>query len=76
MATENPTMTVTGIRPGFVDTLLMKADKPFWVSTPEHAATYIVRGGNKKKRVVDVTPRRQLIAWFMRLVPDFLCQKL
>ncbi|QJE94512.1 SDR family NAD(P)-dependent oxidoreductase [Luteolibacter luteus] len=61
---------VTDVRPGFVDTPMMKADKPFWVASPRKAAEQIVSAIEAGKRIVYVTKRWSLIGWLLRHLPE------
>lgn len=60
---------VTDVLPGFVDTAMMKAESPFWVSTPEKAAEQIVRAVDRRKPRVYVSRRWGILAAFLRLLP-------
>lgn len=62
-------IVVTEACPGFVDTALMKADKPFWVASPDEAAQCIYRAIARQAKRVYVTRRWGLIAWLLRLLP-------
>ncbi|WP_035602396.1 SDR family NAD(P)-dependent oxidoreductase [Haloferula sp. BvORR071] len=61
---------VTDVRPGFVDTAMMKADKPFWVATPAKAAAQIVEAIESGRRIVYVSRRWALIDWLLRYLPE------
>ncbi|CAN5574317.1 SDR family NAD(P)-dependent oxidoreductase [soil metagenome] len=61
---------VTDVRPGFVDTAMMKADSPFWVATPQKAAQQIVAAAERRRGVVYVTRRWSLIAALLKFLPD------
>lgn len=61
---------VTEIRPGFVDTAMMKADRPFWVVTPKVAAHKILAAVARKKSVAYVPRRWFWLAWLLRRLPD------
>lgn len=61
---------VTDVRPGFVDTAMMKADKPFWVASPAKAAAQILSAIDAGKRIVYVTRRWSLIGWLLRHLPE------
>jgi short-subunit dehydrogenase len=66
---------VTDVKPGFVDTPMIKdfdLDKKFWVASAEKAAQQIYNAVRKKKYHVYITRRWRLIAWIMRYVPEFL----
>lgn len=62
-------VTVTEAQPGFVDTPMMKTDKPFWVASPETAARQIRQAIDQKRSHVYVTPRWRLIGWLFKLLP-------
>lgn len=66
---------VTEIRPGFVDTAMMKTDHPFWVSTPAVAARQIAAAAEARKSVAYVTRRWRLVAWLMRLLPGAIYER-
>lgn len=66
---------VTDIRPGFVDTDLAKGADQFWTSTPEKAAEQIVSAIKARRKCVYITKRWTLIAWVMKLMPDWLYYK-
>ena len=61
---------VTDVRPGFVDTAMMKAEKPFWVASPRKAAEQIVDAVEKGQRIVYVSRRWSLIGWLLRHLPE------
>lgn len=74
VARINLPITITDIRPGFVDTKMKNtySRKPFWMISAHKAAEYIFTGIIKKKKVVYVSPRWRFIAWALRLAPDWL----
>lgn len=61
---------VTDVRPGFVDTAMMKADKPFWVASPRKAAEQIATAIERGKRIVYVSKRWGLIGHLLRHLPE------
>ncbi len=61
---------VTDVRPGFVDTPMMKADKPFWVSSPGKAAQQIMDGVERGWRILYVSRRWWIIGWLLRHLPE------
>ncbi len=70
-------IAVTDIRPGFVDTPMVRGQKGmFWVATPEKAASQIYSAIKKKKTVAYITRRWRLMAWLLLLLPDSLVHKL
>jgi short-subunit dehydrogenase len=60
---------VTEIRPGFVDTAMMKTNRPFWVASPSLAAKQIAAAAEARRPLVYVTARWRLFAWLLRLLP-------
>lgn len=67
---------VTEIRPGFVDTAMMKAKNPFWVATPAVAAQQIIAAVEARKSLAYVTRRWRLVAWLLKLLPDAIYAKM
>jgi len=63
---------LTEVRPGFVDTSMMKTDKPFWVCSPEKAALQILKAVKNRPKLIYVSRRWRLIAIIMKLIPSFL----
>jgi short-subunit dehydrogenase len=69
------TVTITDIRPGFVETNMAKGDKLFWVASPEKAAWQIWKAIRKKKRVAYVTRRWRIYALLVRLAPGWMYER-
>lgn len=70
-------VTVTTIKPGFVDTpLLENADKAFWVISPEEAARQIVDAIRHEKQVAYVPGRWRWVSLVIRLIPSFIFRRL
>ncbi|MBI5025300.1 MAG: SDR family NAD(P)-dependent oxidoreductase [Nitrospirae bacterium] len=67
---------VTDIQPGYVDTSMAKGGKLFWVASPEKAAWQIYKAIKHKKKHVYITKRWRLIAWLLKVVPDWIYNKL
>jgi short-subunit dehydrogenase len=68
---------VTDIKPGFVETPMTAQNSTmFWVATAELAARQIVRAIEAKRKSVYVTRRWRLAGWAMRLMPDWLFNKI
>ncbi|RJP60417.1 MAG: SDR family NAD(P)-dependent oxidoreductase [Candidatus Auribacter fodinae] len=64
-------ISVTDIRPGFVDTPMVADIKSkFWVASPEKAARQIIDAALKKKKVAYVTKRWKLLAIVAQTVPE------
>lgn len=69
-------IAITEIRPGFVDTRMAKGEGLFWVQPPRKAALQIYHAIRKRKKMAYVTKRWRLIAWLIRILPDFLYNRL
>ena len=65
-------LSVTDVRPGYVDTKMSKGPVAFWVAPPEKAARQIVRAVGKKRRVVYITRRWRIVAHLFRWIPGWL----
>jgi short-subunit dehydrogenase len=62
-------ITVTDVRPGFVDTAMAKGNGLFWVAPVQKAAEQIVEAIKRKKGVVYVTKRWGLIGYVLKIIP-------
>ncbi|WP_027183142.1 SDR family NAD(P)-dependent oxidoreductase [Desulfovibrio inopinatus] len=62
-------ITVTEIIPGFVDTAMMQAEKPFWVAQPEKAAEQIYHAIHRKAKRAYITKRWAIIGALLKLLP-------
>ncbi len=73
-------LKVCTIVPGFVDTALAKGvggkDGLFWVAPTYKAARQIACGIAKGKAVTYITKRWRLIAWILKVLPDFIYNKI
>lgn len=70
---EKLPITITDIRPGFIDTPMTAGQKGmFWVQSAERAALQIADAIENKRQVVYVTKRWWLMSKLMRAVPDFI----
>lgn len=65
-------ITITDIKPGFVDTVMAQGDYVFWRAPVQKAALQIYDAIRKKKKVAYITRRWRLIAWVQKYLPDFL----
>lgn len=61
---------LTDIRPGFVDTPILKGNGLFWIAPVDKAAKQIYAAIRKKKKKVYITKRWALIAFIIRLKPS------
>jgi short-subunit dehydrogenase len=68
-------ITVTDIRPGFVDTAMATGDV-FWMSPVDKAARQIFKAIRNKQSVVYITKRWRLVAFIFRVIPGFLYRKM
>ncbi len=69
-------LTVTDIKPGFVDTVMAQGEGLFWVAPAEKAAKQILEAVEKKKDHAYVTKRWRLVAWVLKLLPGRLYCKI
>lgn len=68
---------VTTIRPGFVDTQMVKGvEKPIWLISAERAAELILRAVRKRKAIAYVPGRWRLLMAVIRSIPSFVFRKL
>jgi short-subunit dehydrogenase len=68
-------ITITDIRPGFVETAMAKGPGIFWMASPQEAARQIYEAITKKKTCAYVTRRWRLVAWVSRIVPHSLLSR-
>ncbi len=69
-------ITITDIRPGFVDTDMAKGEGQFWVASKEKAATQIYNLIRRKKDVGYITKRWTLIAMILKVLPNWLYKRM
>jgi short-subunit dehydrogenase len=69
-------IAVTDIQPGFVDTEMAKGEGLFWVASPQMAASQIHEAIKKKRKHAYITKRWRLIAWLLKIMPDFIYNRL
>jgi short-subunit dehydrogenase len=69
-------VVVTDIRPGYVATELISSSKQvFWVADAEKAAQQIYAAIVRRKRYAYITRRWRLIAWAIRLMPNWIMRR-
>lgn len=73
---EGHGITVTDVRPGFVDTAMAKGEGLFWVAPPEKAAQQILSAIKARKAIVYITRRWRLVAWLLKMLPTRMLAKL
>jgi short-subunit dehydrogenase len=69
-------LTITDIRPGFVDTAMAKGDGKFWVAPVAKAAQQIFKAIERKKRIAYVTKRWSLIGTLLKILPRSIYEKM
>jgi len=69
-------ITITDIRPGFVDTDMAKGDGKFWVATVEKASKQIIKAIKAKREIVYVSKRWKLIAILFRILPSVIYKRI
>lgn len=70
-------VSVTTIKPGFIDTELLKnAPKTFWVISPDEAAAQVFSAINRRSQVVYVPPRWRLVGLVVRSIPSVIFRRL
>ena len=73
---EKLRITVTDIKPGYVDTPMTEGSKTFWMASSSKAAEQIYDAIRKHKTHAYITRRWRLIAWLIKLLPDCLYNKM
>lgn len=69
-------ITITDIRPGFVDTAMAAGENLFWMSTVEKAAYQIFAAIKNKRNVVYVTRRWRIVAIILKVLPGNLHKRM
>ena len=67
---------ITDIRPGFVDTSLLRDKKYPMLMRPETVAARIVRTLERQKRRIVIDRRYAVLVFFWRLIPEWLWERL
>ena len=67
---------VIDIQPGFVDTPMAQGEGLFWVAPVQHASAQILKAIQKRRQHAYVTRRWRLIAWALKLLPNWLYHRL
>jgi len=66
---------ITDIRPGYVDTAMALGDNLFWMSSKEKATKQIYSYIKRKKDIGYVSKRWTLIAFALKIVPNFIYKR-
>lgn len=74
-STKNMDVSFTEIRPGFVDTALLKHEYPMLLK-PEKVAQKIVKAIRQKRRVVTIDWRYKLLVYAWQLIPNCIWERL
>ena len=69
-------MAKPDIRPGFVDTPLLREGKYPMLMRPEKVAARIVRALEQRKRRIVIDRRYAVLVFFWRLIPEWLWERL
>ena len=72
---QGKNMSITDVRPGFVDTAMAKGEGIFWCATVPKAAQQIFTAIKEKRSVVYVTKRWRLIAILLSWLPASLYRR-
>lgn len=75
-AKEKLDITITDIQPGFIDTAMAKGDGLFWVASLQKAAKQIYKAIQQKKRKAYITKRWAIIVWLLKIMPEFIYNKI
>ena len=67
---------ITDIQAGFIDTAMAKGDGLFWIAPVDVACEQILRAIRRRQKHAYVTQRWRLIAWLLRLLPEWAYNRL
>jgi len=67
---------ITDVQPGLVDTAMAQGTGLFWVAPPEKAAKQIFDVIKSRRKHGYVTKRWRLIAWLLKILPDYVYNKM
>jgi len=73
---EKLDIKVTDVQPGFVDTPMAKGDGLFWIASVKKASNQIYSAILRHKKKVYITKRWRLIAWIMKIAPNWVLEKI
>ena len=73
---EKLPITITDIKPGYVDTVMIDPKKAFWMSSSDEAARQIMCAIQNKRSHAYITKRWRLIGWLLKCVPDFIYNRI
>lgn len=75
-AQDKAGIKITDLRPGSVDTDMMKGEGHFWISSPERAAEAVWKAIERKKSVAYITPRWQVVGMLLKWLPRGMYKKM
>ena len=67
---------ITDIRPGFVDTPLLREGKYPMLMKADRVAQHIIKALREKRRVVVIDGRYRVVVFFWRMIPRWLWERL
>ena len=71
-----PSIAVTDIQPGFVDTDMAMGEGLFWMASATKAAEQIYAAIERKRSHAYITKRWRFVGWLLKGMPDFLYNRL
>jgi len=69
-------ITITDIKPGFVQTAMAKGEGIFWAASANKAAKQIYNAIKRKRTRAYITRRWRLIAWLLKIIPARVYERL
>ena len=69
-------ITVTDVKPGFVQTAMAKGEGIFWAAPAAKAAKQIYAAIQRKAPNVYITRRWRVVAWILKAMPDRIYERL
>ena len=75
-AKQGNEITITDVKPGFVNTQMAKGNGLFWVASPKKAAIQIYSAIVRKRKHAYITKRWRVIAFLLKTLPDWVYHKL
>jgi short-subunit dehydrogenase len=69
-------IAVTDIQAGLIDTAMAKGEGLFWVMPVEKAARQIYSAIKRRRKHAYVTKRWRIIAWLIKILPDWIYNRL
>jgi short-subunit dehydrogenase len=73
---EKLKISITDIQPGLIDTAMAKGEGLFWVSSPQKAAKQMYKAIQQKKKKAYITKRWAIVAWLLKILPEFIYDKI